>query len=282
MEIISNISSMIEYSMKKRSSGRRIGFVPTMGYLHEGHLSLVRIAAKLSDIVVVSIFVNPMQFAIGEDLEKYPRNMEMDDQLCRKEGVDVIFSPSAADMYYADNSVVIEENDLSLGLCGASRPGHFRGVLTVVAKLFNIVMPNTVVLGQKDAQQASVIQKMVRDLNFPVEIVVAPIVREYDGLAMSSRNVYLSSEERKQALCLYESLCLAENMFKLGVMDVGLIRSKMEAVIKEKGGLIDYIFMGDSVNLKPVDKLVDGTLVAVAVRIGKTRLIDNIIIESIE
>lgn len=266
--------------MDSNGKGHRIAFVPTMGALHEGHMSLVRRAKEISDITVVSIFVNPAQFSPLEDLGKYPRTFERDADLCRKENVDVIFYPDADQIYSDDHTVYIEEAVLSGSLCGASRPGHFRGVLTVVAKLFNLIQPSVAVFGQKDAQQAILIQRMVHDLNFPVKIIVAPILREPDGLAMSSRNVYLSPDERARALCLHQALCAAQDMLRNGEKEAMSVTKKMKQTIEQGGGVIDYIEIVDYDTLKPVSIMDGKVLIAIAVFIGKTRLIDNIVIDS--
>ena len=268
-----------EVSLAAREKELRVGLVPTMGFLHEGHLSLIRAAGKSCGFVVVSIFVNPIQFAPGEDLDRYPRDAERDESLCRAEGVDVVFRPEAGDMYGENHGVYVEETSLSAELCGASRPGHFRGVTTIVAKLFNIVRPDVAVFGLKDAQQARIIQKMVRDLCFPVEIVLAPIVREPDGLAMSSRNSYLSPEERSWAPRIYESLQAACALHDEGEKDA---RTLCEGVHAALGGgpavSIDYISVVDWETLRPVDTITGKTLLAVAVKVGRTRLIDNVIL----
>ncbi len=282
MKTVTLISDMQAVSMQAHRDGRRIGFVPTMGFLHEGHMSLIRQARRLSDVVVVSIFVNPMQFGPHEDLAKYPRDFERDARSCEEEGVEIIFAPTAAYMYAPNHSAYVEDAVLSAGLCGASRPGHFRGVATVVAKLFNIVQPNVAVFGQKDAQQARIIEQMARDLNFPVEIIVLPTVREEGGLAMSSRNKYLSAGEREQARCLYTALCAAEKMCWDGTLDAKRILGEMRSLIERVPcARIEYIEIVDYDNLKPVDRIEGETLIALAVRIGQTRLIDNLLINPV-
>lgn len=280
MIIVSSAGEMQSLALRARREGRRIGFVPTMGFLHEGHMSLVRLAKKKSGMVVLSSFVNPTQFAPSEDFEKYPRNNEGDDMLCEREGVDIVFRPGASDVYADGHSVYVDESMLTSGLCGASRPGHFRGVLTVVAKLFNIVMPDFAVFGRKDAQQARVIEQMVRDLNFPVEIIVAPIVRESDGLAMSSRNTYLSADERKRATNLYGALCIARRLYDEGLRDSAKLRMEVKRFIVEHAAPVDveYVETVDYSTLRPVDVLEGNVLVAIAARIGKTRLIDNMML----
>lgn len=279
MKVIYSVTDMYEAAMQVRSRGERIGFVPTMGFLHDGHLSLIKKARSVSDWVVVSIFVNPTQFCPGEDYERYPRDMRRDVELCRNEGAHIVFAPEAVQMYAADHAVYVEESDFSSGLCGALRPGHFRGVATVVAKLFNIVQPHVAVFGMKDAQQLRVIERMTRDLNFPVEIVAAPIVREPDGLAMSSRNKYLTPESRSKAVRIYESLRHAERLYQEGMRDAGAIRDSMASLLQGATDLrIDYIATVDYETLKPVDRIERAALVAVAVRIGGVRLIDNTVI----
>jgi pantoate--beta-alanine ligase len=251
-----------------------------MGFLHEGHLSLMKVARRRADIIVVSIFVNPTQFGPNEDLDRYPRDLDRDKKLCESCGVDFLFFPAVEDMYGDDASVYVDEEEMSAGLCGASRSGHFRGVLTVVAKLFNMVAPDVAVFGQKDAQQAALIKRMVRDLNFPIEIITAPIVREPDGLAMSSRNTFLSSEERQQALWLSKSLQLAESMVERGEHDCAVIKSAMRKLLAENapGIKFEYVAIVDAVSLRPQKNISGETLVALAARVGNTRLIDNIIV----
>jgi len=270
---------MQSISRDSHNAGLRVGFVPTMGFLHEGHLSLIGLAREQADVIVVSIFVNPTQFGPNEDLDRYPRDLERDKVLCESCGVDYLFFPAVDDVYPADSSVFVDENKVSSGLCGAGRPGHFRGVLTVVAKLFNMVLPDIAVFGQKDAQQAAVIKRMVRDLNFPVEIVVGPIVREDDGLAMSSRNTFLSADERAQALWLNKALQLAESMVKDGNSESLAIEFAMLNLLDKKAHDIkpEYIAIVDATSMKPVNMAGEGILIAIAARIGKTRLIDNMI-----
>lgn len=280
MEVIRTTADMQARALKARRAGKRIGFVPTMGYLHEGHLSLVRLARPRCDLLVVSIFVNPTQFGPEEDYERYPRDFQRDEALCRTNAVDVVFYPPVEQMYAPDASVYVDEEKLSKVLCGASRPGHFRGVLTVVAKLFNIVQPDLAVFGQKDAQQLRLIQQMVRDLNFPVEIVAGPIIREPDGLAMSSRNTYLSPEERRQALCLKRALDRAQELFRGGERDVSRLRSQMVACIEQSPlARIDYVEVVDWETLQPIETVERKSLAALAVWIGRTRLIDNVILD---
>jgi pantoate--beta-alanine ligase len=279
MQIITTAADMQQRARALQREGQRIGFVPTMGYLHEGHLSLVRLAREHSDIAVVSIFVNPAQFGPHEDLEAYPRDFERDEALCREENTGIVFYPPVEQMYAPDASVFVDENRLSNGLCGRSRPGHFRGVLTVVCKLFNLVMPDVAVFGQKDAQQLRVIQQMTRDLHFPTKIIAGPIVREADGLAMSSRNAYLTPAERPQAPCLRRALDAAETLFEQGERNVEPIRRNMQEIIDaQPDAQIDYIEVADWQTLSPVQEIQGPTLVALAVQIGRTRLIDNTLI----
>ena len=280
MKVISTIKEMQAQADNLRRSGRKIGFVPTMGFLHEGHLSLIKKAGELSDTVVVSIFVNPTQFGPGEDFEKYPRDFERDEKLAEQAGADIIFYPSTEEMYPENYSTYVNVEDLTHGLCGRSRPGHFRGVTTVVTKLFMCVKPHIAVFGQKDAQQAAVIKRMVRDLNFDINIITAPIVRENDGLAMSSRNKYLSPEQRKEALALYDSLKIAEELIRNGELSPAVIIEKMkERITREPDAKIDYVELVDLETLEPVDRVKGRVLAAVAVFIGSTRLIDNTVLE---
>lgn len=266
--------------LSDHARGRTLGLVPTMGFLHEGHLSLVRKCRSQNEITAVSIFVNPIQFGPGEDLEAYPRDMERDLALLESEGVDMVFAPSPGEMYPENFSVHVEEDDLSRVLCGASRPGHFRGVCTVVAKLFNIVRPGRSYFGQKDYQQVQVIKRMVRDLNIPVEIVTCPIVREEDGLAMSSRNLYLTPEQRRSALLLNRSLAMAHEMARNGETSSEKIMSAVSEKISSDPALsIDYVSLKDAGNLRDIDVMDRKAVLALAVRVGKARLIDNIILD---
>jgi len=263
-----------EWARAQHRAGKRIGFVPTMGYLHAGHLSLVEEAKKNADVVCVSIFVNPTQFGPEEDFEKYPRNEEGDLQLCRDAGVDVVFLPRAESMYASDASVYVFENKLQNGLCGARRPGHFKGVCTVVAKLFNIVLPDIAVFGQKDYQQVAIIRRMVRDLNFPVEIITAPTLREPDGLAMSSRNVYLSPEERQAAVAINQAL-RSLGQIGAGRPDAEPLLEQMRMILNHHGLTEDYVAIVDADTLKPVSTVQQGNVALIAAFCGKTRLIDN-------
>jgi pantoate--beta-alanine ligase len=272
MEIFTKPEEMQAWASGKRAGGGRIGLVPTMGFLHEGHLSLIAEARARAGCVVVSIFVNPVQFGPGEDFEKYPRDEARDLRLCEEAGARAVFLPPADAMYAPDASVFVTEERLGNGLCGARRPEHFRGVCTVVAKLFNIVLPDVAVFGQKDYQQAAVIRRMARDLNFPVEIVVAPIVREADGLAMSSRNVYLNAEERVKALGVSRALQAAAGVAGGGGADVTRM---MREVMEAHGLTVDYAEVVDAATLEPVDVARRGDVALVAAYCGKTRLIDN-------
>jgi len=278
--IVEKVKDMKELSKKYLKENKTIGFVPTMGFLHEGHLSLVKRAREENDIVVVSIFVNPTQFGPNEDYESYPRDFERDVKLLKELNVDVVFHPPVEEMYPKDFSTYVEETKLSRYLCGKSRPGHFRGVCTIVTKLFNIVHPTRAYFGQKDAQQFRVIKRMVRDLNMDVELVECPIVREHDGLAMSSRNIYLSDDERVQALALYNSLKLAENLIKSGERDAGVVKSAMKEFLSRYDKVkIDYVEIVDEETLEPVKHIEGKVIVAIACWVGKARLIDNVIVQ---
>jgi pantoate--beta-alanine ligase len=279
MEIITTIEGMRQSIRREKRRGRMIGLVPTMGFLHEGHLSLVRISRAEADVTVVSLFVNPIQFGPKEDLKTYPRDFERDAAMLRAEGADYLFAPTNEEMYPREHRTFVEVRDLQDRLCGRTRPGHFRGVCTVVLKLFDIVEPDCAVFGQKDAQQALILKRMVADLNVPVRMIIAPIVREPDGLAMSSRNTYLNSEERQAALVLSRSLAEARAMIDGGERDAVRIISRMRALIEaEPAARIDYVEAVDPDELTPVAGLRDGTLIALAVFIGRTRLIDNLIV----
>ena len=282
MKVVDTITRMSTLVKMYKKEGRSISLVPTMGYLHEGHLSLVRAARKHTDVVVMSIFVNPIQFGPKEDLEKYPRDLKRDEELATAAGADIIFSPAVKDMYPAGYSTYVNVEGLTGVLCGASRAGHFRGVATVVNKLFEIVRPDIAYFGQKDAQQAVVIKRMADDLNMAIEIRVMPVVREPDGLAMSSRNIYLSADERKDALVLYGSLKKAEDLILSGERDAGkIMRLTRELINTVASAKIDYVSIVDASDLKEVATIAGDVLIAVAVFIGKTRLIDNIIMKGI-
>jgi len=278
MRLIRSVDKIQKIVGQVRKRGKLIGLVPTMGFLHEGHLSLVRIARKKCDFLVVSVFVNPAQFGPKEDLRRYPRDLKRDLRLLKIEGVDLVFNPSVREMYPAGFRTYVEVQEWSRLLCGTSRPAHFRGVTTVVLKLFNILQPDVAVFGRKDFQQAVIIQKMVKDLNLGIQVITGPIVREKDGLAMSSRNIYLSDKDRKNAVVLYQTLKWVREAHKNGLRDPGLAISRMRRMIKRKGGRIDYIEMVDKNTLEPAKKLKKRTLIALAVFFGRTRLIDNIIL----
>jgi pantoate--beta-alanine ligase len=279
MKICKTIDEMRSGTREAHRAGKRLGFVPTMGALHEGHLSLVRAAKSACDLVAVSIFVNPLQFGPTEDLAKYPRTFERDAGLLEREAVDILFCPTPNEMYPAGAVTYVTVEGLSDKLCGRSRPGHFRGVTTVVAKLFHIVEPDKAFFGQKDAAQSTIIRRMVQDLNFPIEIVVCPIVREPDGLAMSSRNAYLTLQERKSALVLHRSLMEIKNRFDRGERSAAnLIAAGKQLLFKEANVRLDYLEIVDPSTLDPVTQLNKPALVAVAAVVGTTRLIDNIIL----
>lgn len=278
MKVIKKIDELKEVLKDFKKEGKTIGLVPTMGFLHKGHASLIKKAVEENDIVVVSDFVNPIQFGPNEDLEAYPRDINADSKLCEDLGADFIFNPEPSEMYH-DKKAFVDIEGLSDNLCGARRAGHFRGVCTVCTKLFNIVGPNRAYFGQKDAQQLSIIKKLVFDLNIPVEIVACPIVREDDGLAMSSRNTYLSTDERKAALCLSKAIFEGEKMAKNGSSVKEVLEKMKELISSEKLAKIDYISAVDLETIKDVYNFNKDTLVAIAVYIGKTRLIDNFIYE---
>ncbi|MCG0278317.1 MAG: pantoate--beta-alanine ligase [Thermanaeromonas sp.] len=280
MELFKTISGVREWVKDQRQQGRKIGLVPTMGYLHEGHLTLMRWAKKSCEAVIISIFVNPTQFGPQEDYERYPRDLERDLRLAREVGVDAVFAPEVEEMYPPGYATYVEVEGLTEVLCGASRPGHFRGVATVVTKLFNIVQPDEAFFGLKDYQQAVVIKRMVKDLNIPVEIVTVPTVREEDGLALSSRNKYLTPEERRQALSLYRALKLGEELIRRGERRADKVREAMSReILSQPLARIDYVSVNDAETLKPVDEISGKVLLAVAVWIGSTRLIDNLVVE---
>lgn len=274
MQIIDNIQAMQEIG-NNWSAGKKIGFVPTMGYFHQGHLSLVGKANKQCEITVVSIFVNPSQFGPNEDFESYPRDMQRDLELLSKYKVDYVFSPNPEQMYPQDYRTWVEVEGLSSILCGASRPGHFRGVATVILKLINIIKPNFMFMGEKDFQQVTVLQTMLKDLNCETQIVPCPIIREEDGLAMSSRNIYLNPEQRKQALCLYRAIQQAQAKYKQGLRDTNLLKKQAADLIINSGGKIDYVSFVEPKTLQEVSVADDNTRIMLAVFIGKTRLIDN-------
>jgi pantoate--beta-alanine ligase len=276
MEIITNVKQMQRLCLDMRREGKRIAFVPTMGYLHEGHLSLLREGRERGDILVLSIFVNPTQFGQGEDFEAYPRDLSRDAEMVRSVGTDLLFAPEARGMYPAGYATYVDVEGLTDTLCGRSRPGHFRGVTTVVAKLFGIVQPHEAFFGCKDFQQLAVIRRMTLDLNLPVEVVGMPIMREADGLAMSSRNVYLSAGERQQALVLSRAIALAQKMARDGVRNVGEILAALRLIIeKQNDARIDYLQICHQFTLQEQDRVDSDSVLLMAVFVGKTRLIDN-------
>ncbi|MDY6862621.1 MAG: pantoate--beta-alanine ligase [Thermodesulfobacteriota bacterium] len=281
MEIITHPKEMQKISEKRRNKGEIISFVPTMGYFHAGHLNLMKEGRESGDFLVVSLFVNPIQFGPNEDLDQYPRDFDNDKRLSEEVGVDVIFAPSQ-DSMYSDNSqtrVVVE--NLTKNLCGLKRPGHFQGVTTIVAKLFNIVKPHYAIFGQKDYQQLIVIKRMVEDVNFDLKIITVPTVREADGLAMSSRNSYLNSEEREAATCIYRAIKEAEDLFHSGEKVCSKIINRMKEIIQKNGlNKIEYVQICDADTLKNLDIIDRPAVAALAVRAGKTRLIDNCLLNN--
>ncbi len=280
MDIKYTVKDVREQINKWKRQGLSIGYVPTMGYLHEGHRSLIEAARANNDKVVVSIFVNPMQFAPSEDLDSYPRDLEKDAKMCNDAGVDLIFHPEPSEMYNDGFCSYVDMNGLTTELCGKTRPTHFRGVQTVVLKFFNIIKPDRAYFGKKDAQQLAVIKRMVADLNVDVEIIGCPIIRESDGLAKSSRNTYLNPDERKAALILNKSLKLGRELIESGETDSkAVIKAISDNINTEPLAKIDYVNVVDFSTITPVDKIGKAVLVAIAVYIGKTRLIDNFIIE---
>ncbi|MFC1568093.1 pantoate--beta-alanine ligase [Candidatus Margulisiibacteriota bacterium] len=281
MKVIKDPQAMHAYSTRLKRNGKSIGFVPTMGALHEGHLSLVAAARQRSDIVVVSIFVNPTQFGPGEDLRRYPKNISRDKRLLANFDVDVLFLPGAAQMYPKGATTWVEVPGLSGKMCGRSRPGHFRGVATVVAKLFNIVSPDLAFFGEKDFQQQVIIKQMVKDLDLPVKVVSLPIIREFDGLALSSRNRYLKPAERKRAASLYRALCLARKEIEKGESNVHKILTHLRSLLAAVPGLrLDYAVIVDPKTLTEVKKIKGKVLVALAACLGKARLIDNLVVQA--
>ena len=274
MQIIDSVKAMQEIG-NNWDAGKRIGFVPTMGYFHQGHLSLIAEANKQSEITVVSIFVNPSQFGPSEDFDSYPRDMQRDLELLCNYKVDYVFSPSSEQMYPQDYRTWVEVEGISSILCGASRPGHFRGVATVILKLINIIKPNLMFMGEKDFQQVTVLKKVLKDLNCITQIVPCHIIREEDGLAMSSRNIYLNPEQRKQALCLFKAIQQAQTQYKQGIRDTIFLQNKAAELVKISGGKVDYISFVEPNTLQEVNIADDNTRILLAVFIGKTRLIDN-------
>jgi pantoate--beta-alanine ligase len=283
LEVVRSIEEMQEKASAVRAAGKQVGAVPTMGALHEGHLSLITLCRRHADVVVTTLFVNPTQFGVGEDFDRYPRDLERDTRRAAEAGTDFLFVPGRAMMYPAEYVTYVNVEKLTDGLEGRSRPGHFRGVTTVLAKLFHIVQPHVAVFGQKDAQQVAVIRRMVRDLNFDVRVVIAPIVREPDGLAMSSRNVFLTEQQRAEAPVLYRSLRVAEDLIRGGERRSAVLIERMrEMITARSSGAIDYISIADEENLEELPAISEGSgvLVSLAVLFGTTRLIDNIVVRS--
>ena len=281
MRIIESITEMQQQADAWRSEGKRIALVPTLGYLHAGHLMLMKSARKHADIVVMSVFVNPTQFVQGEDFELYPRDLDRDTGMGAEVGVDVTFAPGVEEMYPEGHQTHVEVTRITLPLCGKHRPGHFRGVTTVVAKLFNVVKPHVAVFGEKDFQQLAVIRRMVRDLGFDVEILGHPIVREVDGLAMSSRNALLTPEERERALLINRALREVQAMFDNGERSVAVIVNKVRELVSSGEGMrIDYVEVRDPDSFEELTHIAGPALLALAVRIGKTRLIDNCLLNA--
>lgn len=278
--LVKTVADLRHHLAPRRAAGQRIGFVPTMGALHAGHLSLVRAARRDCNCVVVSVFVNPTQFVAGEDYHSYPRCLQADLHACQREAVDLLFAPEVSEMYGPEPRTTVHVAGLTEPLCGAHRPGHFDGVTTVVAKLLNIVQPHVAYFGQKDAQQAIVIKRMVTDLNFPLQIVICPTIREPDGLAISSRNKYLSTQQRKDATLIYKSLQKCEEMIKAGIKDTKKMIDEMQKILQHPSIKIEYVSIVDAETLQNLDEAKGRVLVAVAVKIGTARLIDNILIDT--
>ena len=280
MEITKTIKQTRQSITNARANGKRIGLVPTMGALHDGHISLIEAAAQNCDYVVVTIFVNPTQFGPTEDLDQYPRDLAGDLEKCKNAHADLVFAPSVEEMYPAKNSTWVDVDQLTNNLCGANRPGHFRGVTTVCTKLFNIVCPDIAFFGQKDAQQVAVIKQMVKDLNMPLEIQPCPIIREPDGLAMSSRNQYLSDQHRKEALLLSKSLNKCLDFIKSGERNCDILANTIKSVLSRSESVeIEYISLVDMDSLQDIAQITDSCLIAIAARLGNTRLIDNMIVD---
>lgn len=279
MKTIDKISELRKALSVERSGGKTVGFVPTMGCFHEGHISLMREARKQNDVLVVSIFVNPAQFGPAEDFERYPRDIERDTKMAEEVGVDYLFVPSLEEMYCKDFSAWVNVEKLTEGMCGAFRPAHFRGVATVAAKLFNIVQPDRAYFGEKDYQQLAVIKQMARDLNFDLEVVGLPLIRGADGLAMSSRNVYLSPEERKSALALSKSLKIGQNLYNSGERNPKKLRERLLELLKKELLIeLEYLVVVDGETLEELEEIKDGAVIALAAKVGRTRLIDNMIL----
>ena len=278
MEVITSIEEIQELALRLEKEGKKIGFVPTMGYLHEGHLSLIDLIRERSDVLILSIFVNPTQFGAGEDLEKYPRDMERDLALCRERKVDYIFAPQTDDIYPEGASTYVSEEGVSRGLCGETRPTHFKGVTTICAKLFNLVRPAYVALGQKDAQQVVVLKRMIRDLHFPIEVVIGPTLREPDGLAMSSRNSYLNDRQRQDALLIHKALLAGKRLVdEKGIRNVDRVKAELMTVLRSGSFVrINYAEVVDRENMKPEKEIELGrSMLVIAVWVDNIRLIDN-------
>jgi pantoate--beta-alanine ligase len=279
MEVIRSATQMQLLALNYKKEGKSIGFVPTMGSLHEGHLSLIDLIKEKCDILLLSIYVNPTQFGVGEDFERYPRDLDKDLEMCRNRGVDLVFAPESSGIYQTDASTFVVEDMIGKGLCGTARPNHFRGVATVCTKLFNLCMPKVVVLGQKDAQQVVVLKRIIRDLHFPIEVVVGPILRETDGLAMSSRNAYLQKKQREDALLVYQSLQAARKLVEeKGSINVDRVKAEVLNVLKEGRYLrVNYVEVVDRESMRPEPEILPGrSLLAVAVWVDQVRLIDNL------
>ena len=278
MEVITSIEEIQELALRLEKEGKKIGFVPTMGYLHDGHLSLIDLIRERSDILILSIFVNPTQFGAGEDLEKYPRDMERDLALCRERKVNYIFAPQTDDIYPEGASTYVSEEAVSRGLCGETRPTHFKGVTTICAKLFNLVRPVYVALGQKDAQQVVVLKRMIRDLHFPIEVVIGPTLREPDGLAMSSRNSYLNDRQRQDALLIHKALLAGKRLVdEKGIRNVDRVKAELMTVLRSGSFVrINYAEVVDRENMKPEKEIELGrSMLVIAVWVDNIRLIDN-------
>jgi len=278
MEVITSIEEIQELALRLEKEGKKIGFVPTMGYLHDGHLSLIDLIRERSDVLILSIFVNPTQFGAGEDLEKYPRDMERDLALCRERKVDYIFAPQTDDIYPEGASTYVSEEGVSRGLCGETRPTHFKGVTTICAKLFNLVRPAYVALGQKDAQQVVVLKRMIRDLHFPIEVVIGPTLREPDGLAMSSRNSYLNDRQRQDALLIHKALLAGKRLVdEKGIRNVDRVKAELMTVLRSGSFVrINYAEVVDRENMKPEKEIELGrSMLVIAVWVDNIRLIDN-------
>ena len=278
MEVITSIEEIQEIALRLEKEGKKIGFVPTMGYLHEGHLSLIDLIRERSDVLILSIFVNPTQFGAGEDLEKYPRDMERDLALCRERKVNYIFAPQTDDIYPEGASTYVSEEGVSRGLCGETRPTHFKGVTTICAKLFNLVRPAYVALGQKDAQQVVVLKRMIRDLHFPIEVVIGPTLREPDGLAMSSRNSYLNDRQRQDALLIHKALLAGKRLVdEKGIRNVDRVKAELMTVLRSGSFVrINYAEVVDRENMKPEKEIELGrSMLVIAVWVDNIRLIDN-------